>query len=222
MVSNSPVTSINISSDLPMGVLECESDIPDPYYELVRQTSYVSWDIETSGLDWRTDIIGTCQLYIPNTAILVIKISGTPPKLISILQDSSICKIFHHAMFDLRFMSYQWRVTAQNIACTKIASKLLDVNSENGHTLQSLLKEHLNVTLKKSRELQKSNWVSENLSKRQVFYAAGDVIYLLALLDVLHEKLAAKSLLPLAYSCYQHIPTQVLLDVFGYSGIYEY
>jgi ribonuclease D len=205
-----------------MRVMECQSDIPDQYFEFVRRTSYVSWDIETSGLDWRTNIIGTCQLYIPNTAILVIKISEPPPKLISILQDSSICKIFHHAMFDLRFMSHQWHVTAQNIACTKIASKLLDVNRENGHTLQSLLKEHLNVNLKKSRELQRSNWVSENLSKRQVFYAAGDVIYLMALLDVLHEKLAAKSLLPLAYSCYQHIPTQVLLDIFGYSGIYDY
>ncbi len=64
--------------------------------------------------------------------------------------------------------------------------------------------------------------MSENLSKRQVFYAAGDVIYLVTLLHVLHEKLAAKSLLPLAYSCYQHIPTQVLLDIFGYTGIYDY
>jgi ribonuclease D len=64
--------------------------------------------------------------------------------------------------------------------------------------------------------------VAETLSKRQVFYAAGDVIYLMALLKVLHEKLAAKSLLPLAYSCYEHIPTQVLLDVLGYSGIYDY
>jgi ribonuclease D len=222
MVSNSPVTSVHTSSDQSMRVTECESDIPDQYFDLVQHTSYVSCDIETSGLNWRTDIIGTCQIYIPNTTILVIKISGTPPKLISMLQDSSICKIFHHAMFDLRFMSYQWQVTAQNIACTKIASKLLDVNRENGHTLQSLLKEHLNVTLQKSRELQRSNWVSENLSQRQVFYAAADVVYLAALLDVLHQKLATKSLLPLAYSCYQHIPTQVLLDVFGYSGIYDY
>jgi ribonuclease D len=222
MASNNSVLSINTSTGPPMTVMECESDIPDKYFDLVRQTSYVSWDIETSGLDWRRDAIGTCQLYIPNTAILIIKISGTPPRLISILEDSSISKIFHHAMFDLRFMSYQWHVTAQNIACTKIASKLLDVNRENGHTLQSLLKEHLNVSLKKNRNLQRSNWVSENLSKRQVFYAASDVVYLMALLDVLHEKLSAKSLLPLAYSCYQHIPTQVLLDVFGYSGIYDY
>ncbi len=137
-----------------MKVMECESDIPEKYFNLVRQTSYISWDIETSGLDWRRDVIGTCQLYIPNTAILVIKISETPPRLISILQDSSICKIFHHAMFDLRFMSHQWHVKAQNIACTKVASKLLDVNRETGHTLQSLLKEHLNIALKKNSELQ--------------------------------------------------------------------
>mgnify|MGYP006194651211 CR=1 FL=1 len=34
-------------------------------------------------------------------------------------------KVFHHAPFDLRFMVAQWNVTPRNIACTKVASKML-------------------------------------------------------------------------------------------------
>jgi ribonuclease D len=196
-------------------------DLPDKYVDCVRKAEIVAWDIETSGLDWRNDRIGICQLYAPNESVAIIKIDDIPPqKLCSLLSDSSVKKVFHHAMFDLRFMSYSWKVWPQNIACTKIAAKLLDVKNENKHDLQSLLKQYLGVVIDKNERL--SNWLSEKLTKEQISYAAKDVIYLLPLLDVLERELESKGLLEFAHKCFAHIPLRVQLDIFGYGDIFGY
>lgn len=198
-----------------------EHDLPDKYVDCVRKAKIVAWDIETSGLDWRNDRIGVCQLYAPNESVAVIKIANIlPNKLRSLLSDSSVKKVFHHAMFDIRFMSYNWKVRPQNIACAKIASKLLDVKNENKHSLQSILTQYLGVVIDKKERL--SNWLSEKLTEEQISYAAKDVVYLLPLLDVLERELESKNLLGLAHACFAHIPIRVCLDIFGYGDIYGY
>ena len=198
-----------------------DHDVPDEYADSIRKAKLVAWDIETSGLDWRNDRIGVCQLYVPNESLAIIKIGDShPKKLQSLLPDVSIKKVFHHAMFDLRFMSYHWKVLPQNVACTKIASKLLDVKNENKHSLQSILQQYLGVIIDKNERL--SNWLSGKLTEEQISYAARDVMYLLPLLDVLEKELKSKGLWELAHACFVHIPTRVRLDILGYGDIYSY
>ncbi len=204
-------------------IVECENDIPEEYVYQIKKIKSIAWDIETTGLNWRKDVIGTCQLYIPNGTVVVVKVRDIiPVQLISLLADASVQKVFHHAMFDLRFMSYRWKVTPLNIVCTKIASKLLDTNAEGEHSLRTLLKRHLGLWIDKSNDIRRSNWKSIYLTQKQKYYAVGDVVFLPMLRDVLHSNLESKNLLWLAYSCYVHIPTQVLLDVLGYKHIYDY
>ncbi|HDD44963.1 MAG TPA: ribonuclease D [Candidatus Desulfofervidus auxilii] len=196
-------------------------DISNKYLDQVYKTKIVAWDIETSGLDWRNDQIGLCQLYTPGQHVAVVKINNVPPKkLCLLLRDVSIKKVFHHAMFDLRFMSYRWKVLPQNIACTKIAAKLLDAKNENKHSLQVILKQYLGVIIDKKEQL--SNWLSPELTKEQISYAVNDVIYLLPLLDVLEKNLKSKGLLELAHLCFAFIPTRVQLEILGYKDIYSY
>ncbi len=198
-----------------------DNDLPDNYVDYLHETKIVAWDIETSGLNWRDDKIGICQLYAPNESVAIIKTGTIPPKkLISVLSDVSIKKVFHHAMFDLRFMSYHWKVLPRNIACTKIASKLIEVKNENNHSLRSLLKKYLGVEIDKNERL--SNWLSNLLTEEQIFYAANDVMYLLQLLNVLEIELESVNLLDLAHECFSHIPTRVRLDILGYVDIYSY
>jgi len=123
-------------------------------------------------------------------------------------------------MFDLRFMSYHWKVLPQNIACTKIAVKLLDIENENKHSLQPILKKYLGIEISKHERL--SNWLSDRLTEKQITYAVKDVIYLLQLLDVLERKLKSKDLLELAHLCFAHIPTKVQLDILGHGDVYSY
>lgn len=212
---------MNSSHTKDMEIIVYDRDLPDEYALSVLEAKVVAWDIETSGLDWRNDRIGVCQLCTPKQSVAIIKIGNTVPRrLRSLLSDASIRKVFHHAMFDLRFMSFHWNVSPENIACTKIASKLLDQKNENKHTLLSVLKQYLGVQIDKSERL--SNWLSESLTNEQIAYAATDVIYLLPLLNVLERELELKNLLGLAHACFAHIPTRVRLDILGYEDVYRY
>jgi len=196
-------------------------DIPEEYADCVRRASVVAWDIETSGLDWRTDRIGTCQLYVPDGPAAIVRIDDSPAAAMQgLLSDSSIRKIFHHAMFDLRFMVHNWKARPKNIACTKIAAKILDRDNKKPNGLQALLKRFLSIEIVKNE--QRSDWLAPQLSQSQIAYALADVLYLPKLLTAIEDRLASQGLLELAHGCFAHIPTRVELDLVGYEDIYTY
>jgi ribonuclease D len=197
-------------------------DVSKAVVKAARESGVVAWDIETSGLDWRSERIGLCQLWIADHDLTIVKTrrNKIPENLVAILQDGNIQKIFHHAMFDLRFLSYHWNIEAQNIACTKIASKLLDPQQSEGHTLAALLQRYLGVTLDKTKRM--SDWLSWDLSDDQLIYAGNDVVHLPQLLNRLMQELVARNASDLALKCFAHIPTQVRLDVRGYKDVFGY
>lgn len=196
-------------------------DLPDESLARIRDARVVAWDIETSGLNWRTERIATCQLYSPDATVNIVKIEDTVPNnLCSVVSEPSILKVLHHAMFDLRFVSYHWRTKPSNIADTKIASKLLDPRKKRGHSLKDLVKDRLGVRLDKKE--QRSDWLSTNLTDEQLLYAAKDVLYLIPLLRSLEDTLKAQDLLELAHASYCHIPTRVQLELLGYDDVYTY
>lgn len=199
-----------------------EGDVPKAFLDAAREYACIAWDIETSGLDWRSEQIGLCQVWVEEYGLSIVKMSKKkkPRNLARMLQDASIEKIFHHAMFDLRFLCYHWGVSARSIACTKIASKLLDPSKTQGHTLAALVRQYLGVTLNKSAR--KSDWLSWALSQDQLEYAGDDVIHLPRLLTALSRELQEKRLYALAASCFAHIPTQVELDIRGYRDVFGY
>src|SRR6266404_1357987 len=133
-------------------------DLPDYATEKAYDASLIGWDIETSGLDWRRDRIATCQVFIPELDVFVVQINGTQhphPNLDALLRDERVCKVFHHAIFDLRFMLQHWKVEIRNVACTKIASKIL-TPEEQDHTLKAVLHRHLGIHIEKN--LGNSDW----------------------------------------------------------------
>ncbi len=200
-----------------------EEDISKDFLSAARRHGTIAWDIETSGLDWRSERIALCQLLVKEQGLSIIKIkkrNRKPPNLAAILQDSSVQKVFHHAMFDLRFLCYHWGVNAQNVACTKIAAKLLDPEKTEGLTLSKLVHEYFGVTLDKGSR--KSDWLTWGLSPQQWKYAGDDVKYLPDLLDSLLKELDKKNRRDLAMRCFAHIPTQVQLEIQGFRDVYGY
>ena len=188
--------------------------------DLAMKVNHVGWDIETSGLDWRNCKIGTCQLSIAEEKVVVIQMrEGIPKHLSRLLTNENVCKVFHHATFDLRFMAYRWKIHPANIACTKIASKLLDLNKSD-HSLKSLLWNHLGIEINKGQRL--SNWIEGKMTKEQLSYAVRDAMYLIPLLRRLEEHLVNKGQLDLTKACWAHIPTRIQLDIGGYGDVYEY
>jgi len=202
---------------------ELKEDVSKAFLKAALKCGTVAWDIETSGLDWRSERIALCQILVKDHGLSIVKIKKrdrVPANLAALLQDNSVQKVFHHAMFDLRFLCYHWGVAAQNIACTKIAAKLLDPAKTEGHSLSSLVREYLGVTLDKSSR--KSDWLTWGLSPEQWKYAGNDVKYLHDLLQTLLGELEKKDRRDLALRCFAHIPTQVQLEIQGFRDVYGY
>jgi ribonuclease D len=196
-------------------------DLPNSFLKAVRKNKLVAWDIETSGLDWRTDEMATCQFFTPGQSPLIIQLTpNVPQQMRHLLADAKVKKVFHHALFDLRFMTSRWQVSPKNIACTKIASKLLDKEDVESHSLKALLDKYLGIVIDKTE--QTSNWFGPALSERQMQYAVSDVVYLPQLLQVLESQLREKGEIDLARACFQHIPVRTELDIIGYKDVFSY
>jgi ribonuclease D len=179
--------------------------------------------VETSGLDWRQARLGTCQLFADGVGVVVVSLAeAVPGRLSELLENPAVEKAFHHAPFDLRFMSHSWRIQPASIRCTKIASKLLSPDLPNkDHSLQSLALRHLGVPLQKG-PVRTSDWTAAHLSGGQIEYAADDVIHLLKLLDVLEGELKARELETLYDECCKFLPALVQLQLGGYPDVFAY
>jgi ribonuclease D len=200
------------------------NDLPINTSRQLRKAKVVACDIETSGLDWRSDVIGMCQFYTPEFGTALVKISpGCQPPLgiKSLIEDPHTTKVFHHAPFDLRFLRYSWGIRARSVACTKVASKMaFPEKGHESHSLRSLLKVHLGISLDKTE--QASNWLAPTLTQKQLSYASNDVRHLIDLRECLEEKIARLGLKSLYEDCLTFLPSHVELQVQGRDEIFAY
>ena len=196
-------------------------DLSDDMYTHFLGGGTVAWDIETSGLDWSKERIATCQLYRPRGIAALVRIhDGVPPNLARLLGTPKVKKVFHHATFDLRFLAFHWGCEIKNVACTKIASKILTIDPQSSHKLQDLLSLHLGVDIPKG--FAKSNWFSSELSTDQLSYAFDDVLFLPRLLATLKRDLKAANKWKLALASFHYLPTRVQLDIQRSGDVFTY
>lgn len=186
-------------------------------YERLSTSPVLSWDIETTGLDWRIEQIATVQIHDRGSVTLVQHLNEHPERLCLLLEASDTPKLLHHAMFDLRFMAAKWGAYATNVACTKVAAKLLRSGEQS---LAPLVRRYLGVVIDKTR--QTSDWMSASLSEDQLEYAAGDVWYLEELMARLRDELESRGQWELAEACFAHLPTRVALDINEFDDVYGY
>ena len=197
-------------------------DIDGQILDGARSVGQVSWDIETTGLDWATDEIRTVQLAFAD-AVVIIQLQPwrRPALLNSLLEDRSVRKVFHHAPFDLRFMVGHWNARPANVACTKIAAKILDPGRDKSHySLKPVLERHLGIVISKDQQV--SDWSRDELSPAQLAYAASDVRYLRELLSHLLSSAHQKGLADLIESSFAYLPTRVRLDLSGAGDVFAY
>jgi ribonuclease D len=197
-----------------------DGDLDEQAFAKALAATVVALDIETTGLDWRQDRIGTVQLQVGDETYVIRANGHIPIHLKAVVEDADVQKVLHHAMFDLKFLAHQWDVTPANVACTKIASKLADPDKPPAeHSLAALLRRYLGVVIDKSHRT--SDWTSE-LSDAQVSYAADDVRYLVPLYSQLAERLREEGRDGLRDRCYAQLPTQVELEVGEFPDVFNY
>jgi ribonuclease D len=198
-------------------------DLPDRLAAAFAASPRIAWDVETSGLDWRHDQLGTCQLFAEGVGVAVVRVGNSrPARLAALLEDPAAEKVFHHAPFDLRFMVHAWAVRPASIRCTKVASKLLDPAAPNeAHSLQPLVFRYLGVSLAKG-SVRTSDWSAPRLTAEQVEYAVGDVLHLPTLLDAMERALQDAGLAALYNACCAFLPARVTLELGDYPDVFAY
>jgi ribonuclease D len=191
-----------------------DGDLTEDQLELLLARDSVAIDIETNGLDFRAAEIKTCQVAGDQVVILHNFGSRVPRNLVRLLESARVTKIFHYAPFDLRFMVAHWGARPRHVACTKAAAKIaLPGRESSAYSLKPLLEEQLGVSIDK--ELQTSDWGVLNLSVAQQEYAAGDVLYLEALLGKLLAKAEAAGTSDLVRDSFAYLPSRVNLEILG-------
>lgn len=198
-------------------------DLSEDAFESLLSQHTIACDTETTGLNWLTDRLALVQFHAPKTGTHIVKVdmaqSGNLVR--SLIEAPSVRKVFHHAPFDLAFLKATWKTEATNVACTKIAAKLLYASQSINSSLQSLLKERLGVHISKGR-VRTSDWEVRELSEEQIRYAHQDVAFLLPLLSNLETALASVGRLDLYRRCCDYLPVRADTDQLALGDIFSY
>jgi len=137
------------------------------------------------------------------------------PNLVSVLENENIQKIGHFLRFDKSALEYFLRCKMKNIFCTKIASKICRTYTD-AHGLKSLVQEFCNKKLDKNQGSSDWNKNINDLSDKQLEYAANDVVYLHKIKTELKNMLIREDRMDIYKRCIAFLDTRIELDQKGF------
>tara|TARA_A100001011_G_scaffold65147_1_gene66108 strand:+ start:17 stop:640 length:624 start_codon:yes stop_codon:yes gene_type:complete len=144
------------------------------------------------------------------------------PNLVSVLENEKILKIGHFLRFDKSALEYFLKCKMKNIFDTKIASKIVRTYTD-AHGLKNLTQEFCNKSLDKRQGSSDWNKDINDLSDKQLEYAANDVIYLHKIKSELEKMLIRENRMEIFKSCLTFLNTRVELDQNGFKfDIFEH
>ena len=144
------------------------------------------------------------------------------PNLVSLLENEKILKIGHFLRFDKNALESFLKGKVKNIFDTKIASKVVRTYTDQ-HGLKNLVFEFCNKNLDKRQGSSDWNKDLDELTDKQLEYAAGDVIYLHKIKAQLEKMLVREKRMDLFKRCISFLDTRIELDQNGFKfDIFEH
>ena len=144
------------------------------------------------------------------------------PNLVSLLENEKILKIGHFLRFDKNALEYFLKCKMKNIFDTKIASKVVRTYTDQ-HGLKNLVFEFCNKNLDKRQGSSDWNKELDELTDKQLEYAAGDVIYLHKIKAQLEKMLVREKRMDLFKRGISFLDTRIELDQNGFKfDIFEH
>jgi DNA polymerase-1 len=164
----------------------------------LEDTRLVGLDLETTGLDPRTDRVRLLSLALDTIdggtlAYLVDSFAVDPAPLWDALAGKEL--VLHNAAFDLAFLARLGFAPTATVQDTMLLAQLLTAGTRDRCRLEDCCDRHLGRPLDKS--LQKADWSGE-LSDAQLAYAAADAEVLAPLLEVLTARIREAGLVEAA------------------------
>ena len=186
----------------------------------------IAIDTEATGLQIpERDKLSLIQICDENGNVFIIqpnKNSFKAPNLVSVLENEKILKIGHYLRFDNNALEFFLKCKMKNIFDTKIASKIVRTYTDS-HGLKNLVQEFCNKSLDKRQGSSDWNKDLNELSDKQLEYAANDVIYLHKIKDELEKMLIREKRIEIFKKCLIFLDTRVALDQNGFKfDIFEH
>ena len=186
----------------------------------------IAIDTEATGLQIpERDKLSLIQICDENKNVFIIqpnKNNFKAPNLVSVLENENILKIGHYLRFDKNALEYFLKCKIKNIFDTKIASKIVRTYTD-AHGLKNLVQEFCNKSIDKRQGSSDWNKDLDELSEKQLEYAANDVIYLHKIKADLEKMLVREKRIELFNRCLAFLDTRVELDQKGFKeDIFEH
>ncbi len=186
----------------------------------------IAIDTEATGLQIpERDKLSLIQICDENQNVFIIqpdKKTYKAPNLVSVLENEKILKIGHYLRFDKNALEFFLKCKMKNIFDTKIASKIVRTYTD-AHGLKNLVQEFCNKSIDKRQGSSDWNKEIDDLSDKQLEYAANDVIYLHKIKKELEMMLIREKRLEIFGKCLTFLDTRVELDQKGFKeDIFEH
>ena len=179
----------------------------------------IAIDTEATGLQIpERDKLSLIQICDQNGVVYIIqpdRKNYKAPNLVKVLEDASILKIGHYLRFDKSALEFFLKCKIKSIFDTKIASKVVRTYSDQ-HGLKSLVYEFCNKNLDKRSSSSDWNKDINELSDKQLEYAANDVIFLHKIKGELEKMLKRENRMDLYKNCITFLDTRIKLDQSGF------
>ena len=195
-----------------MKIIKIKEDITSEIAHSFKNS--IAIDTEATGLQIpERDKLSLIQICDEKENVYIIqpnKKNYKAPNLVSVLKNDKILKIGHFLRFDKSALEFFLKCKLKNIFDTKIASKIVRTYTD-AHGLKNLVQEFCNKNLDK--RLGSSDWNRDlnDLSDKQLEYAANDVIYLHKIKSELEKMLIRENRLELFKSCMSFLNTRIEL-----------
>jgi len=162
------------------------ADISNKLLEMYLAEPEIAIDTELHGLRLYRDEVCLVQICDDKKNVCLVKPEHKqiPPNLKRLLTDQHVIKVFHFALSDIAFFKTSMNIDVGPFRCTKVMSKLIRTYTQ-GHGLKDLSMELIGHDLNKDQ--QQTNWAQNNLSSKQLEYAANDVLELVQIYRKLTE-----------------------------------
>ena len=186
----------------------------------------IAIDTEATGLQIpERDKLSLIQICDENDNVYIIqpnKNNFKAPNLVSVFENDKILKIGHFLRFDKNALEYFLKCKLKNIFDTKIASKIVRTYTD-AHGLKNLVQEFCNKSIDKRQGSSDWNKDIDELSKKQLEYAANDVVYLHKIKTELEKMLIREKRMDVFKRCLAFLDTRVELDQKGFKeDIFEH
>ena len=206
-----------------MKITKFKEDITSEIAQSFKKS--IAIDTEATGLQIpERDKLSLIQICDENQNVYIIqpnKNNFKAPNL-KVLENNKILKIGHFLRFDKNALEFFLKCKIKNIFDTKIASKIVRTYTDS-HGLKNLVQEFCNKSLDKRHGSSDWNKDINELSDKQLEYAANDVIYLHKIKTELEKMLVREKRMDIFNKCLEFLDTRVTLDQTGFKfDIFEH